>query len=1135
MDTTKRPGTSLPGDGQPRARTSRFRPHHGRRSTRSGARWSALVPLCLGRFLQILAVVLLVMSIPQLLLPAEMYWAGWSLAVFGLSPDPFAFNAVLLLILGTGLVRRQRAAMALTVVFELPNVVTAIWEVVATNAGFSYSASVNWSDLAAGCLAVAVIGALLLARRQFSARLQPAAHRAAALVLIGSLTVAAVGGGVLAQMSPGTLTSERDGWLWAVSASIGLEPLDDLLHHQGTRPGEFVSLYSSSISAAGLVVALLILLRTARVSRPMSASEELALRRLILDSRTEDSLAYFATRREKSVVFSADGRAAVSFRLVDGIALASGDPIGHGPAWSSAAAAFVDQSRRFGWIPAALAATEQGARCYGKLGLQARSMGEEAVIRTDERSIAELNRDPQLSAAARRAKRAGYRPRIRKQSEIHPAELQKLVELAGIWRDDGVERGFSMALSRFGDPSDAELTIVTAHAADDAVKAILVFVPWNHDGLSLDLMRRSPDALNGTTAFLVRWLVEHARDRQVTRLSLNFSMFREVLVGGERPGAGHLLRIKRRLLLALSHRWQLDSLRRANERYAPDWRTRFVCHERSASLGRVWLAAARAEGFLAPSLSKRRCRRLTLHGHGSHRPTDFAARVAELGLPLAEAATPVLRRGTHLRRARWALEQQERGAELYPATVPRTTSIAQLLCSEPLDTGKACPSGGDASSSVAGRVLRRRDHGGVLFLDISEEHTVLQVIATADGTERLSALRRVQPGDLISVTGRIGTSRTGTISLCATTWQLAAKSLHDMPRHGGLIDPETRIRQRHLDLAVNREAARVVKARSNALQALRVGLLEDGYMEVETPILQAVHGGATARPFRTRINAYRAELTLRIAPELALKRLIVAGFPQVFEIGRNFRNEGADATHNPEFTAIEAYRAYADYSDMRGLAMRLIRSMSLAVHGSTIISSPNGSAFDLADEWPVVTVSNAVSAATGTTLTVDSEFSRLVAIAQSYGLTAKPGDDAGRLIERLYEKLVEPTTGAPTFYVDFPASTSPLARGHRSSKGLAERWDLVAFGTELGTAYTELTDPFEQRARLTAQSQRAAGGDPEAMELDESFLNALEFGMPPTGGLGLGVDRIVMMLTGTTIRESITFPFVRTTALSSQA
>jgi lysyl-tRNA synthetase class 2 len=313
-------------------------------------------------------------------------------------------------------------------------------------------------------------------------------------------------------------------------------------------------------------------------------------------------------------------------------------------------------------------------------------------------------------------------------------------------------------------------------------------------------------------------------------------------------------------------------------------------------------------------------------------------------------------------------------------------------------------------------------------------------------------------------------------------------------------------------------------------------LTERGFDEVETPVLQSVHGGASARPFVTTINAYGVPLYLRIAPELYLKRLAVGGMQRVFEVGRNFRNEGADTTHNPEFTALEAYQAWADYEVMRELARDLVLAAAVAVHGAPVTRRPGADGtpvqHDLSGPWPVIPVHEAVGKATGAALTPDSPREEVLELCRVVGVHTSPGASAGEAVTALYDALVEPATTEPTFYTDFPVETSPLTRPHRRDPRLAERWDLVAFGMELGTAYSELVDPVEQRRRLTEQSLRAAAGDAEAMQLDEDFLRALEYGMPPTGGLGMGVDRLVMLLLGAPIRTTLTFPFVRPDASS---
>jgi lysyl-tRNA synthetase class 2 len=318
-----------------------------------------------------------------------------------------------------------------------------------------------------------------------------------------------------------------------------------------------------------------------------------------------------------------------------------------------------------------------------------------------------------------------------------------------------------------------------------------------------------------------------------------------------------------------------------------------------------------------------------------------------------------------------------------------------------------------------------------------------------------------------------------------------------------------------------------MKARALTLRALRSTLDAAGFLEVETPILQPIHGGANARPFLTHANVGDTDLYLRIAPELALKKLLVVGMERIYELGKDFRNEGVDATHNPEFTALEVYEAFSDYERMRHLARDLIIAVATAIHGEPVAIRPGGERVALDGPWPVVTVHEAVGRAIGLEVTTRTPVCALAQACAAHGVAVAEGMTALHIVADLYEKVVEPATTVPTFYTDFPVETSPLTRPHRRDPLLAERWDLVAWGAELGTAYTELADPVDQRERLTRQSLAAAAGDPEAMELDESFLTALECAMPPAGGLGLGVDRLIMALTGRTIRQTLAFPFLR--------
>jgi lysyl-tRNA synthetase, class II len=468
------------------------------------------------------------------------------------------------------------------------------------------------------------------------------------------------------------------------------------------------------------------------------------------------------------------------------------------------------------------------------------------------------------------------------------------------------------------------------------------------------------------------------------------------------------------------------------------------------------------------------------------------------------------------------------GVDPYPVGYPRTATIAEIRARYeglPPDTAT-----GD-SASVVGRVMLSRIGGKLCFATIRDGTGDIQVMISLArvGEEALAAWKRdVDLGDHIGVRGEVITSRSGELSILAGSYTITAKGLRPLPeKHKGLSDIESRVRQRYLDLIVNPEARRIARLRGDVVRSIREEMHARGFLEVETPVLQAIHGGANARPFTTHGNAYDSDLYLRIALELHLKRLIVGGIEKVYEIGRVFRNEGVDATHNPEFTMLEAYEAYGDYDTVGRLTRELIQAAARTALGGTVIRRADGTEHDIGGEWKSVTVHAAISAALGEEITPDTSEEQLRKLCARAGVPAEPGWNRGQVILEMYERLVERQTVEPTFYRDFPVEVSPLTRAHRDDPRLAERWDLVAFGAELGTGYSELVDPVEQRARLTAQSLLAAGGDPEAMQLDEDFLRALEYGMPPTGGVGVGIDRLLIMFTGVSIRETILFPFVK--------
>jgi len=467
------------------------------------------------------------------------------------------------------------------------------------------------------------------------------------------------------------------------------------------------------------------------------------------------------------------------------------------------------------------------------------------------------------------------------------------------------------------------------------------------------------------------------------------------------------------------------------------------------------------------------------------------------------------------------------GSEAYPVSLAITHTIDQVKTKYPdLEIDVAT---GD-KVALAGRVMFQRNTGKLCFATLQAgTGSRIQVMLSLDkvGEEKLEEYKElVDLGDHLFVEGEVITSKRGELSILVDFWAMAAKTIRPLPNLHNELGEEYRVRHRFVDLIVRDRAREVVQIRSKVMQSLRNTFTKDDFIEVETPMLQTIHGGASARPFKTHSNAFDTELFLRIAPELFLKRAVVGGIDRVYEINRNFRNEGADRTHSPEFAMLEAYEAYGDYNTMAELTQTLIQNAAMDVFGTHKVQLEDGEVNDLSGEWARISMFESLSKAAGVEITPETDIAVLKKLADKEGLEIDHPQH-GKYVEELWEHFVKGDLQKPTFVMDFPVDTSPLVRNHRSKPGVVEKWDLYIRGYEQATGYSELVDPVIQRERFVAQVKLSAAGDPEAMKLDEDFLKALEFGMPPTGGMGMGIDRLLMSLTGLGIRETIMFPLVK--------
>lgn len=496
---------------------------------------------------------------------------------------------------------------------------------------------------------------------------------------------------------------------------------------------------------------------------------------------------------------------------------------------------------------------------------------------------------------------------------------------------------------------------------------------------------------------------------------------------------------------------------------------------------------------------------------------------------VADGALQVEAGATDERSVRLARRQAliDAGLNPYPERCTVTAHVAELR-----ERHAELPDGADTDEvvTVAGRIRARRGQGKAAFIELQDPTGTIQLFCRINvlGEEGFEAIKVYDLGDIVEATGTVVRTRRGELSVVPTSMRLLSKSVRPLPeKFHGLSDKETRYRQRYVDLIVNDDVRATFVKRSQIISAFRRYMEADAYYEVETPILQTIQGGATAKPFVTHFNVLDQDCYLRIATELHLKRLLVGGFERVFEIGRIFRNEGMDPTHNPEFTSMEAYRAYADLEDMKALAQGVIKAANAQVNDSEQLEY-QGQVIDLSGDWPSVPMTEVVSRALGEGVDLDTPVCRLAELARARGIEVQPGWTAGKLIAELYDEVGEATLVNPTFVVDYPVEVSPLAKRFEDDPRLTRRFELVIAGHEYANAFSELNDPVDQAERFAAQMSAKAGGDDEAMEYDTDYVRALEYGMPPAGGIGIGIDRVVMLLTNQpSIRDVLLFPHMR--------
>jgi lysyl-tRNA synthetase, class II len=1038
-----------------------------------------------------------------------------------------ALGVALLLIAG-GLRRRNRVAWA------------AVVAVLVASAFFHL---VKGLDLVEVVIQAALAGWLAGQGQYFTGRLGPRERHRVIGPAIGVLVVTALYGllGIWSN-EPGLIG--RVGF-WSAMKDVAKMAVG--LGSDLPLRGRFADVFPPSVAALFWMGVLLVLLRALAPRRrvagdPGPTAEELAA--------SQDSLAYFATRDDR--IAARDGDGLVSYGVAGAVALAAGDPIGPPASWRGAIRAFTRAAAAQGRVPAVIGCSENAMVAYEQAGLHRIYLGDEAVLELTGFDIDDKSRQ-HARRGWNRGHRDGLRAEVRRSGTLDAATKDELVGLSDRWRGGAAERGFSMSLGRLFDPRDVDSVVVIARGGDGKLAGFLNLVPWDGDGASLDVMRRDKAAPSIINEFLIVEAAQQLPSLGVHRLSLNFAFLRGLITAADLTGASPWARLQAWFLRKMSRWFQIESLYLFNQKFGPDWVPRYCAIQSMEDLPRVALAMGRAEGFVESPVR--------LPWRRPPTGTPFAGTAGEGGVAVRPVTAPVkivVTAGaiatvpstaarppgpaptrapapqpkpepSRIEKARRAKLAQMRGdgVDPYPVGFTRTATLAEVR--ERWD--KLAP--GEETTDevrVAGRIMLRHAVGGLTFWTVRQGGDQLQVMLDRDvlGADAYREAGRFDPGDWVGADGRVVRTRRGELSVKADSVVLLTKSLRPLPdKWRGLSDVEVRSRQRELDLTMNPATHRTFRLRSAVLDSLRSSMAARHYVEVETPILQVQPGGATARPFITHHNAYDIDLYARVASELYLKRLLVGGMDRVFDLGPMFRNEGVDTRHNPEFTMLESNEAFADYRDMMRLCQDLFREAAAAV--GPLAVTYQGKQIDIGTDWRQVTMLDAVAEHLHVPdLSYEWPIERLRELCDQSHVAWEPEWGTGKLVDELYDELVEATIVQPTFITNHPKEISPLAHPHRDDPFVTERFELVIAGREYANAYSELTDPLDQRARMEAQALAKAGGDEEAMVVDEPYLRALELGLPPNAGLGIGVDRLVMLLGDLpSIREAILFPQLR--------